>query len=107
MMSLENIRRIAASEVEKCCYGIPLLSYKVTVIPALKQPRIVNIYWDVVKRKKNGDGTYRATAVDIDDSEAMVRYRIRSMFAYPEQTCSLYGESEVYVMDHPTEKPPE
>lgn len=72
------------------------------------QPRLIEIWWDSLVEREDRRFASRCTAVDIADTEEMVRYRVRAMFANDShlEYVGRYEPREITVADHPDEPPP-
>ena len=72
------------------------------------QHRLIEIWWDSLVEREDRRFASRATAVDIADTEEMVRYRVRAMFANDDhlEYVGRYQTRQICVMDHPDEPPP-
>ncbi len=70
------------------------------------QQRLIEIWWDSLVEREDHRFACRATAVDIADTEEMVRYRVRAMFVNDADFRGRYEVSDITVADHPNEPPP-
>lgn len=108
MLTVDSVRRIAEEEIPKYC-SVSDEPYAISVesLTLLGQSRLIAIHWDVVKAESDGRFRSRSTAVDISQSDEMVRYRIKAAFAYGPDLHGMYALPKIGVRDHPTEPPPE
>lgn len=106
-MSPEEVREIAEEMIPSLCGGG---KYRIFVSHThdMRQHRCIEIWWDSEERGEDNRFDCRGTAVDISDTEEMVRYRIRSMFASDEclQRVGLYSCVTPIICDIPGENPP-
>lgn len=82
--------------------------YRLFVHNSLQQPRLIMICWDSLVEREDRRFASRGTVVGITDTEDMVRYRVRAMFANDAHLTyvGLYEVRDFVAADDPNEPPP-
>ena len=106
----EQVYAIAQDEVSRIPSVAVAGPYRIYVQQGRRegQHRLIEIWWDSLVEREDRRFASRGTAVDLADTEEMVRYRIRAMFANDAHLSYVgrYEVSEITVADHPDEPPP-
>jgi len=108
-MEIERIQEIA----EELCDELCEVPHRVLVLGFIRpsQHRLIDIWCDSLHPLPDSEDRRFAcwgTSVDMSDTEEMVRYRIRAMFAsdYGLHHIGMYEDAQPTVVDHPDEPPP-
>jgi len=103
----EGVFAIADKLVRELSNGEP---YQLSVYKGQEdgQHRLIKIWWDSLVEREDHRFASRATAVHVADTEEMVRYRVRAMFANDAhlEYVGRYEVRDITVADHPDEPPP-
>ena len=105
MLTVEKVGKIADEMIPKL-HGPG--KHRISVVTNPRFHRQMEIWCDTETPEEDGRFACRGTAVDFNESEEMVRYRIRSMFATDQclKKVSLYSACYPVIADIPGEPPP-